>query len=223
MQFGTLPKPSVLNWGTEYRPDQCYSPLKTNIECVLYELIHEQLPLPVPCYDLFPVTELTVGPPYGEISGTPGSLELTGGEYKTWERIHRGMADPRLLAIPASWGRVAALNPNWRDVYTVCSELPRRVALSSRLYYVCSPRYQGSCWPGVILSFLPALNSQIDTEQQIICSMEKAVPENSKLSTENTYSILHTSWRLFLTCALSAGRSRVIRITHDEGCARYPT
>jgi len=24
-------------------------------------------------------------------------------EYKTWERIHRGIADPRLLAIPASW------------------------------------------------------------------------------------------------------------------------
>ena len=116
MQFGTLPKPSVLNWGTEYRPDQCYSRLSA-IACVLYELIHEQLPLPVPCYDLFPVTELTVGPPYGEISGTPGSLELTGGEYKTWERIHRSMADLRLLAIPASWGRVAALNPNWRDVY----------------------------------------------------------------------------------------------------------
>ena len=47
------------------------------------ELFHDQLPLAVPCYDLFPVTELTVGPPYGEISGTPGSLELTGGEYKT--------------------------------------------------------------------------------------------------------------------------------------------
>ena len=47
------------------------------------ELFHEQLPLPVPCYDLLPVTELTVGPPYGEISSTPGSLELTGGEYKT--------------------------------------------------------------------------------------------------------------------------------------------
>ena len=48
----------------------------------LIELLHEQLPLPVPCYDLLPVTELTVGPPYGEISGIPGSLELTGGEYK---------------------------------------------------------------------------------------------------------------------------------------------
>src|ERR1035437_9345874 len=45
------------------------------------ELFHEQLPLPVPCYDLFPVTELTVGPPSGEISSIPGSLELTGGEY----------------------------------------------------------------------------------------------------------------------------------------------
>ena len=127
MQFGTLPKPSVLNWGTEYRPDQCYSRLSA-IACVLYELIHEQLPLPVPCYDLFPVTELTVGPPYGEISGTPGSLELTGGEYKTWERIHRGLADPRLLAIPASRSRVADSYPNWgyfyKDLLRVASSLP---------------------------------------------------------------------------------------------------
>ena len=47
------------------------------------ELFHDQLPLAVPCYDLVPVTELTLGPPYDEISGTPGSLDLTGGEYKT--------------------------------------------------------------------------------------------------------------------------------------------
>ena len=47
------------------------------------ELIHDQLPLAVPCYDLVPVTELTLGPPYDETSGTPGSLDLTGGEYKT--------------------------------------------------------------------------------------------------------------------------------------------
>jgi hypothetical protein len=26
------------------------------------ELIHEQLPLPVPCYDLLPVTEFALGP-----------------------------------------------------------------------------------------------------------------------------------------------------------------
>ena len=47
------------------------------------ELFHEQLPLPVPCYDLVPVTELALGPPNGGTSGTPGSLDLTGGEYKT--------------------------------------------------------------------------------------------------------------------------------------------
>ena len=47
------------------------------------ELIHEQLPLPVPCYDLVPVTELTLGPASADTSGTPGSLDLTGGEYKT--------------------------------------------------------------------------------------------------------------------------------------------
>ena len=77
-----------------------------------FELIHDQLPLAVPCYDLFPVTDLTVVPPYGEPSGTTGSLELTGGEYKTRERIHRSLADLRLLAIPASKSRVADFYPN---------------------------------------------------------------------------------------------------------------
>ena len=47
------------------------------------ELIHDQLPLAVPCYDLLPVTELTVGPANAGTSGIPGSLELTGSEYKT--------------------------------------------------------------------------------------------------------------------------------------------
>jgi len=37
----------------------------------------------VPCYDLVPVIELTLGPTYVETSGTPDSLDLTGGEYKT--------------------------------------------------------------------------------------------------------------------------------------------
>ena len=54
-----------------------------NYHVLQFELVHEQLPLPVPCYDLVPVTELTLGPPYRDTSGTPGSLDLTGGEYKT--------------------------------------------------------------------------------------------------------------------------------------------
>src|SRR3954454_720363 len=45
-------------------------------------------------------------------SGAPGFHGVTGGVYKARERIHRGVADPRLLAIPASWGRVAAPNPH---------------------------------------------------------------------------------------------------------------
>ncbi|KAL9419581.1 hypothetical protein AB3S75_037363 [Citrus x aurantiifolia] len=40
------------------------------------------------------------------------SHSVTGGVYKAWERIHRRMADWRLLAIPASCRRVAACNPN---------------------------------------------------------------------------------------------------------------
>ena len=66
------------------------------------DMFHEQLPLPVPCYDLVLVTEFAVVPAKAGPSGTPSSLDLTGGEYKTRERIHPGLADPGLLAIPAS-------------------------------------------------------------------------------------------------------------------------
>jgi hypothetical protein len=45
-------------------------------------------------------------------SGAPNSLDVTGGEYKTRERIQRAVADARLLAIPASRGRIADLDPN---------------------------------------------------------------------------------------------------------------
>ncbi len=75
------------------------------------EVIHRQLPLPVPCYDLALIIDLTFIPQRGT-SGATDSLGLTGGVYKARERIHRTMADARLLAIPASWGRVAAPNPN---------------------------------------------------------------------------------------------------------------
>src|ERR671917_1524129 len=45
-------------------------------------------------------------------SGARSFHGVTGGVYKARERIHRGVADPRLLAIPASCPRVADDNPN---------------------------------------------------------------------------------------------------------------
>ena len=69
-------------------------------------MFHDQLPLAVPCYDLVLVTEFAVVLRGGSPSGTPSSPDLTGGEYKTRERIHPGLADPGLLAIPASRGRL---------------------------------------------------------------------------------------------------------------------
>ena len=81
------------------------------------EVIQPQLPLRLPCYDFTPVTSPTfdgslpkgVRPP---ASGVAHSRGVTGGVYKTRERIHRGVADPRLLATPPSCRRVSACNPN---------------------------------------------------------------------------------------------------------------
>ena len=46
-------------------------------------------------------------------SGETGFHDVTGGVYKARERIHRVVADTRLLAIPASCSRVADYNLNW--------------------------------------------------------------------------------------------------------------
>ena len=56
-------------------------------------------------------------------SAISGSHDLTGGVYKAQEHIHRGIADPRLLAIPTSWGRVADPNLNWGGFFPVCMTL----------------------------------------------------------------------------------------------------
>ena len=50
-------------------------------------------------------------------SGETHSHGVTGGVYKTRERIHRDIADPRLLAIPTSCSRVADCNPDYDRLY----------------------------------------------------------------------------------------------------------
>ena len=80
------------------------------------EVIQPQLPLQLPCYDFVPVTgpalESCLLAVSALASGVTSSHDVTGGVYKARERIHRTMADARLLATPTSCGRVAAHNPN---------------------------------------------------------------------------------------------------------------
>ena len=77
------------------------------------EVFQPHLPVRLPCYDLAPITSFALGRSLrSRTSGAPGFHGLTGGVYKARERIHRAMADARLLANPASWGRVADPNPN---------------------------------------------------------------------------------------------------------------
>ena len=59
------------------------------------EVIQPQVPLRLPCYDLVPITELTLGTSPLAVSivtsGPPNFRGLTGGVYKAQEHIHRGM------------------------------------------------------------------------------------------------------------------------------------
>ena len=99
------------------------------------EVIQPQVPLRLPCYDLVPITEFIFGAcrEAPATSDAPRFGGLTGGVYKAQEHIHRGSADPRLLAIPASCGRVAARNPNWVPVFAIGAASRLGVALSGPL------------------------------------------------------------------------------------------
>ena len=59
------------------------------------EVIQPHLPIRLPCYDLTPITEPTFGRVLLAVrlrtSGVSDFHGLTGGVYKTRERIHRGM------------------------------------------------------------------------------------------------------------------------------------
>ena len=90
------------------------SQAKFSKEVLRKEVIQPQVPLRLPCYDLVPITGFIFGACLAAptTSDAPRFGGLTGGVYKAQEHIHRRSADRRLLAIPASCGRVAARNPN---------------------------------------------------------------------------------------------------------------
>src|SRR5690606_19396701 len=90
------------------------------------EVIQPQVPLGLPCYDFTPVAELTVvrcfllrgwRTAFGwtQLPWCDGRCVQGPGTYSPWH------ADPRLLAIPTSWGRVADPNPNYERLYGISS------------------------------------------------------------------------------------------------------
>ena len=80
------------------------------------EVIQPHLPIRLPCYDFTPVMKPSVVSALPKVrlptSARFHSHGVTGGVYKTLERIHRAIADTRLLAIPTSRSRVADFDPN---------------------------------------------------------------------------------------------------------------
>ena len=90
-----------------------YAAQKTEPAGSRKEVFQPHLPVRLPCYDLALVTSFTLGRSLrSRTLGAPGFHGLTGGVYKARERIHRVIADTRLLANPTSRGRVADPDPN---------------------------------------------------------------------------------------------------------------
>ncbi len=89
------------------------------------EVFQPHLPVRLPCYDLAPITSIALTRSLRlHALGTPGFHGLTGGVYKARERIHRVIADTRLLANPASRGRVAGPDPNCGRLFEIRILLP---------------------------------------------------------------------------------------------------
>ena len=105
------------------------------------EVIHPLLPERVPCYDLAPIADSTLSR-LDRDSDISDFVGLTGSVCKRQERIHRDVADSRLLLIPCSWGRVSDPNPHWEIVYGIYLPLPACDPLSTSLYHVCCPGHR---------------------------------------------------------------------------------
>ncbi len=83
----------------------------TNRQSFVKEVIQPQVPLRLPCYDFTPVIGHTVVTALFAVrlatSGATNSHGVTGGVYKAPGTYSPRHSDPRLLAIPTSWSRVA--------------------------------------------------------------------------------------------------------------------
>ena len=99
-------QPSIITWMSRWP--------KPGVR-LLKEVIQPQVPLRLPCYDFTPVADLAVGAPLlkgwghdfgrGQLPWCDGRCVQGPGTYSPQH------ADLRLLAIPASWSRVADSNP----------------------------------------------------------------------------------------------------------------
>ncbi len=88
------------------------------------EVIQPHLPIRLPCYDFTPFTSFTLVvwlltvtcDHFGcsPLRWCDGRCVQGPGTYSPRH------ADPRLLAIPTSWSRVADSNPNWDRLWEIC-------------------------------------------------------------------------------------------------------
>ena len=87
--------PSKLNNVTSTSLFVSFLPLSISKLLLRKEVIQPHLPIRLPCYDFTPI----IDPTFGSVplavrlltSGVANSHGVTGGVYKTRERIHRGM------------------------------------------------------------------------------------------------------------------------------------
>jgi hypothetical protein len=98
-------------------PPSMKPPMKRHEELLRKEVIQPHLPVRLPCYDFTPIADPTFDRSLPKrvrprASGVANFRGVTGGVYKARERIHPGVADPGLLATPASRSRVADFDPN---------------------------------------------------------------------------------------------------------------
>jgi hypothetical protein len=73
---------------TCYQTDHPTSINASGLDLPRKEVIHPHLPVRIPCYDLTPIISPTLGRGKAQTLGVGDFHGLTGGVYKTRERIH---------------------------------------------------------------------------------------------------------------------------------------
>jgi len=121
-------------------------------------MIHEQLPLPVPCYDLAPLTEPSLTPlarsfGYSQLAWLDGRWVQDSGTYSSPRRWLAITSDSSFMR--AGFSPQSELRP---ALVGLISALRHRTHCTGHCTTCAAQVIKGPCWFGVILAFLPIIS-----------------------------------------------------------------
>ena len=146
---------SIVSFILRWKIDTSAEALKEHRRIPKFGVFHEQLPLPVPCYDLVPVTKFTLGHAQSHRLCVPPAPLTWRAVSTRLENVFTAVCWPAITSDSNFMRSSCRPQSELRVIFRISSGLLLGNLLCHPLYHVCSPGHQGPRWPRVVPSFLP--------------------------------------------------------------------